>query len=105
MPRCAAEHSHGRVELRTERQVRAALPLGQEGGGHLGPRTSRQRGGGVAAAIVAAGRIGRSRLAQLLQLRPAVHQVAQGRETALARGAGRGRRRRRGYAWGPAEGG
>ena len=26
MPRCAAEHSHGRVELRTERQVRAALP-------------------------------------------------------------------------------
>ncbi len=46
------------------------------------------------AAVVAASRVGRGRLAQLLQLRPAVHQVTQGREAALARGAGRKRRRR-----------
>ncbi len=68
-----AQDDHGRVDLGTE--VDTGSPpspaLGDQGSRHLRPGAGRQRGGCVSTPIVAAGRVGVRRAAELLQLRPA----------------------------------
>ena len=85
--RSAAENDQGRVKLGAKRQMLSPAALSQQGRRHLGPRASSERGGGVTAAIVAAGCLGHCRQAQLLQLRPDVHQIPQGCQAADASSA------------------
>ncbi len=59
--RGATENDQGRVKLGAKRQMLGPAALGQQGRRHLGPRAGGERGGGVTAAIVAAGRIGHCR--------------------------------------------
>ncbi len=105
MARSATEHDHGGVQLGAEGQVVGPAALGQEDRRHLRARAGCERGGGVATTVMATGCVGSRRQAQFAHLRPAVHQIQQCCKAGVTRGAGRGRRRRRGCAGGPAGGG
>jgi hypothetical protein len=57
MARSATEQDHGGVQLGAEGQVLGPAALGQGGRRHLSARAGRERGGGVATAVVAAGHV------------------------------------------------